>query len=74
MVAAGCEVAVLPQTLVAASRPLCVTRRLRAPVPPLELELLWRRESVNEAMRSFLAVAKHCSEGSHQKMLPPSLL
>ena len=73
MVAAGYGVAILPQILVAASRPLCVTRPLRAPVAALELKLLWRRESRTEAMRSFLAVAKRCSEGSHQKTLPSPL-
>ncbi len=66
MVAAGYGVAILPQILVAASTPLCVTKPLRAPVAPLELKLLWRRENVTGAMRSFVAVAKRCSEGSHR--------
>ena len=67
MVAAGYGVAVLPEILVAASIPLCVTKRLRAPVAPLELKLLWRREILTEATRSFLAVARRCSEASHEE-------
>ncbi len=56
MVAAGYGVAVLPKVLVTDSALLCVTKPLRAPVAPLELKLLWRREALTEAMRSFLAV------------------
>ncbi len=62
MVAAGYGVAILPEILVGAANPLCVTKPLRAPVAPLTLKLLWRRETLTEAMRSFVAVARRCCE------------
>ena len=62
MVAAGYGVAILPEILVGAANPLWVTKLLRAPVAPLTLKLLWRREILNGAMQSFLVVAGRCSE------------
>lgn len=67
MVAAGYGVAILPQVLVAASDSSYVTKPLRAPVAPLELKLLWRRDSSTGAVENFLAVAKRCSEESRRE-------
>lgn len=72
MVAAGYGVTVLPEVLVTASAPLCVAKRLRAPVAPLELKLLWRRDALTKAVQSFLAVAKRHSEESHEETRRPS--
>ncbi|MBE7159300.1 MAG: LysR family substrate-binding domain-containing protein, partial [Rhodospirillales bacterium] len=58
MVAAGYGVAILPEVLVAALHPSCMTKPLRAPVAPLELKLLWRREAPTGVIENFLAVAK----------------
>ncbi len=57
MVAAGYGVAVLPEVLV---RPVPAAVRaltLRAPVPPFQLKLLWRRGESARVLQNFLAVA-----------------
>ena len=65
MVAAGYGVAILPEVLVDASNLAWITRPLRAPVEPLELKLLWRRQATTDAMKNFLTVASRCSEEGH---------
>ncbi len=62
MVAAGYGVAILPEVLVGAASPMCVTRRLRAPVPPLELKLIWLQATVTASLQKFVAVARRCAE------------
>lgn len=58
MVAAGCGVAILPEVLVGASLPAGRVRRLRAPVPPFRLSLIWLGEASSRVLQNFLAVAE----------------
>ena len=61
MVAAGYGVAILPEVLVGAASPMCVTRPLRAPVPPLELKLIWRQATATASLQNFVTVARRCA-------------
>jgi DNA-binding transcriptional LysR family regulator len=58
MVAAGFGVAILPEMAVTSFVHPCQTRRLRAPVPPFRLKLLWLRNDKSPLLQSFLTVAK----------------
>jgi len=58
MVAAGYGVAILPEVAVTSFVHTCQTRRLRAPVPPFRLKLLWLRDAMSPLLQDFLAVAK----------------
>ena len=58
MVAAGYGVAILPEVLVGAASPMYVTRQLRAPVPPLELKLIWLQGTATSSLQNFVAVAR----------------
>ena len=58
MVAAGYGVAILPEVAVTSFANTCQTRRLRAPVPPFHLKLLWLRNDKSPLLQNFLAVAK----------------
>jgi DNA-binding transcriptional LysR family regulator len=58
MVAAGYGVAILPEVAVTSFVHACQTRRLRAPVPPFRLKLLWLRDATSPLLQDFLAVAK----------------
>ena len=58
MVTAGYGVALLPEVLVQGQVPAARMRRLRAPVPPFRLNLLWLRQSTSQVLQNFLAVAQ----------------
>ena len=58
MVAAGYGVAILPEVAVTSFVHTCQTRRLRAPVPPFRLKLLWLRDATSPLLQDFLVVAK----------------
>lgn len=58
MIAAGYGVAILPEVLVSSFGSTCAIRRLRAPVPKLQLKLSWLRQSPSAGLKNFLAVAK----------------
>ncbi|MBC8003092.1 MAG: LysR family transcriptional regulator [Opitutaceae bacterium] len=58
MVAAGYGVAILPEVVVTSSVHTCQTRRLRAPVPPFRLKLLWLRDAQSPLLQNFLGVVK----------------
>ena len=59
MVAAGYGVAILPEVAVTSFVHTCQTRRLRAPVPPFRLKLVWLRNAQSPLLQNFLEVAKH---------------
>ncbi len=61
MVAAGYGVAILPEVLVGDASPMCVTRPLRAPVPPLELKLIWLQATATASLQNFVVVARRCA-------------
>jgi len=63
MVAAGYGVAILPEVVMTSCGHTCKTRRLRAPVPPFRLKLLWLRDAPSPLMQNFLAVAKQWTNG-----------
>jgi DNA-binding transcriptional LysR family regulator len=58
MVGAGYGVAILPEVVVSATDPAYKVRRLRAPVPPFRLRLLWLKQPPSVALQNFVAVAK----------------
>ena len=58
MVTAGYGVALLPEVLVRGQVPAGQMRRLRAPVPPFRLNLLWLRQSTSQVLHDFLLVAR----------------
>ena len=58
MVAAGYGVAILPEVVAISSVHPCPTRRLRAPVPPFRLKLLWLRDAQSPLLLNFLTVAR----------------
>jgi len=62
MVAAGYGVAILPEVVMTSSAHTCQTRRLRAPVPPFRLKLLWMRDAMSPLLQDFLAVAKRWTD------------
>ncbi len=57
MVSAGYGVAILPEVLVGASVPAGQMRRLRAPVPPFRLSLIWSGAATSQALKNFREVA-----------------
>ena len=62
MVTAGYGVALLPEVLVRGQVPASQVRRLRAPVPPFRLNLLWLRQSTSQVLRNFLLVARESAD------------
>ena len=58
MVGAGYGVGILPEVVVSATDPTYKVRRLRAPVPPFRLRLLWLKQPPSVALQNFVAVAK----------------
>ena len=58
MVAAGFGVAILPEVVVTSFVHACQTLRLRAPVPPFRLKLVWLSNAESPLLQNFLAVAK----------------
>ena len=64
MVAAGYGVAVLPEVLVRPAPAAVRALILRAPVPPFQLRLLWRRGESARVLQNFLAVAERVAKGS----------
>jgi DNA-binding transcriptional LysR family regulator len=59
MVAAGYGVAILPEVAVNSFVHTCQTRRLRVPVPPFRLKLVWLRNAQSPLLQNFLEVAEH---------------
>ena len=59
MVAAGYGVAIMPEVVMTSFVHGCRTRRLRAPVPPFRLKLVWLSNAQSPLMQNFLAVARH---------------
>ncbi len=57
MVAAGYGVAILAESSAHLPMPGCEVRRLRLPLPPYQLRMLWRREVTSPLLRNFLAMA-----------------
>ncbi len=57
MVSAGYGVAILPEVLVGASVPAGRMRRLRAPVPPFRLSLIWSGTATSQVLENFRKVA-----------------
>ena len=58
MVTTGYGVALLPEVLVRGQVPAGQVRRLRAPVPPFRLNLLWLRQSTSQVLHNFLPAAR----------------
>jgi DNA-binding transcriptional LysR family regulator len=61
MVAAGYGVTIMPEVVVGSPGPAWRTRRLCAPVPPMELKLVWLRASSSLVLQNFLSVVRGCS-------------
>lgn len=57
MVAAGYGVAILAGSSAHLPMPGCEVKRLRLPLPPYQLRMLWRREVTSPLLRNFLAMA-----------------
>lgn len=57
MVAAGYGIAILPELLANSRGSELTTRRLRAPVPPFTLRLVWLRKAPSVVVQNFLDVA-----------------
>jgi DNA-binding transcriptional LysR family regulator len=60
MVAAGYGVTIMPEVVVSGPGPAWRIRRLCAPVPTMELKLVWLRASSSLILQNFLSVARGC--------------
>jgi DNA-binding transcriptional LysR family regulator len=62
MVAAGYGVTIMPEVVVSGPGPAWRIRRLCAPVPTMELKLVWLRASSSLVLQNFLSVARGCTD------------
>ena len=70
MVAAGYGVTIMPEVVVGSPGPAWRTRRLCAPVPTMELKLLWLRSSSSLVLRNFLSGVRACTDHLPASSLP----
>lgn len=70
MVAAGFGVAILPELLVSSNNRACKIRRLRAPVPPFRLKLLWLRKASSLVLQNLLSVVDKRMKKQHKEAKP----
>ena len=70
MVAAGYGVTIMPEVVVGSPGPAWRTRRLCAPVPPMELKLVWLRASSSLVLQNFLSVVRGCTDYLPASSLP----
>ena len=70
MVAAGYGVTIMPEVVVGSPSPAWRTRRLCAPVPTMELKLLWLRASSSLVLQNFLSVVRRCTDYLPASSLP----
>ena len=70
MVAAGYGVTIMPEVVVGSPGPAWRTRRLCAPVPTMELKLLWLRASSSLVLQNFLSVVRGCTDYLPASSLP----
>lgn len=72
MVEAGYGVAILPEVLVSTPVPAGQMRRLRAPVPPFRLRLIWSLAATSQALENFRAVAGTFARQTAEMPAPPA--
>ncbi len=72
MVEAGYGVAILPEVLVGAPVPAGQMRRLRAPVPPFRLRLIWSLTVPSQTLENFRAVAETFASQVNEVPVPPA--
>ncbi len=70
MVAAGYGVALMAESSAHSPMPGCEVKRLRLPLPPYQLRMLWLREVASPLLRNFLAVAERVRLQKHTPAKP----